>query len=107
MKNINIKPNVPELPELPLQDPPIETTISLTLKDIFYGRLLEQRIKRRILTPSGQKEDITKSLFIEIKPGTLPNTRFRFPKEGNQLVPGRLPADLVFVTSDKVHPGKY
>lgn len=101
---MNLKPKIPELPQ---QDPPIETTIPLTLKDIFYGRLLEQKIKRRILTPNGQKEDQEKSILINIKPGCLPGTRFRFPKEGNHLIPGRLPADLVFVTTDKVHPGKY
>jgi DnaJ-class molecular chaperone len=44
-----------------------------------------------------------KVLTIEIKPGWKQGTKITFPREGDQT-PSTIPADIVFIIKDKVHP---
>lgn len=90
-------------PELPSQDPPIELTLPLTLRDVFYGTTIQKRIKHRIIKPDGQTINEEKEITINVMPGTPAGTKYRFPREGNQR-PGRIPADMVIVTTDTPHP---
>jgi hypothetical protein len=52
---------------------------------------------------SGELEDDTKTLVVNVKPGWKAGTKITFPSEGDEGPQG-LPADLVFVVKEKAHP---
>lgn len=86
------------------QDPPIEHDLYVTLEDIAKGCTKKMKITRHVTNPDNQsvrRED--KVLTINIKPGWKSGTRITFQREGDHL-PGKIPADIVFVIRDKPHP---
>ncbi|PAV78651.1 hypothetical protein WR25_22208 [Diploscapter pachys] len=86
------------------QDPAVQYELAVTLENINKGCNKKMKITRKVLNPDGQStrtED--KTVTIKIKPGCKSDTEIIFPKEGDQH-PGRVPADIVFVIKDKLHP---
>lgn len=91
-------------PKAQRQDPPIEHDLYVTLEDIAKGCTKKMKITRRVANPDNQstrRED--KVLTINIKPGWKSGTRITFQREGDQI-PGKIPADIMFVIRDKPHP---
>ena len=80
------------------QDPPVEHDLNVTLEELFNGCTKKMKIHRKVA--SGQSED--KILAIEVKAGWKAGTKITYPREGDQL-PGRVPADIVFVVREKPH----
>ncbi|PAV90893.1 hypothetical protein WR25_24199 isoform A [Diploscapter pachys] len=86
------------------QDPTVQHELAVGLEDINKGCTKKMKITRKVLNPDGQSTRIEdKVLTINIKPGWKSGTKITFPKEGDQH-PGRVPADIVFVIKDKLHP---
>ena len=86
------------------QDPPITRDLYVTLEEVMKGVTKKMKITRNILSADGhssRKEE--KILTIDVKPGWKEGTKITFEKEGDQL-PGKMPADIVFVIRDKSHP---
>jgi len=61
------------------------------------------KITRRVMGPDGKMRKEDKVLTINVKPGWKAGTKITFQKEGDQL-PGKIPADIVFIIRDKPHP---
>jgi DnaJ-class molecular chaperone len=62
------------------------------------------KISRKVLNPDNRTTRMEdKVLTIEIKPGWKQGTKITFPREGDQT-PSTIPADIVFIIKDKVHP---
>ena len=58
---------------------------------------------RKIIGSDGVQRPEDKVLSVNIKPGCKSGTKIKFAKEGDQT-PGRVPADIVFIARDKLHP---
>lgn len=86
----------------PVQDPPIEHDLYVSLEDINTGCNKKMQISRMKMQ-NGQLRKETKTLDIEIKRGWKAGTKITFPKEGDEA-PNRIPADIVFIIRDKPHP---
>lgn len=89
--------------ETKTQDPPIEHDLYVTLEEINKGCVKKMKISRRILQADGTPKKEDKLVNIAIKPGWKSGTRVTFQKEGDQTH-GKIPADIVFVIRDKLHP---
>ncbi|CAJ0586947.1 unnamed protein product, partial [Mesorhabditis spiculigera] len=86
------------------QDPTVVHDLPVALEDIAKGCVKKMKITRKVMSGDGQTSRVEdKVLTINVKPGWKSGTKITFPKEGDQL-PGRVPADIVFVIKDKVHP---
>ncbi|CAG0899649.1 unnamed protein product [Darwinula stevensoni] len=85
------------------QDPPVEHNLHVSLEDILTGCVKKLKISRRALATDGSPRREEKLLLVEVKPGWKAGTRVTFPREGDDI-PGRIPADVVFVIRDKPHP---
>ena len=86
------------------QDPPVEHELFVSLEEIASGTTKKMKISRKVINAesrSTRMED--KVLTIEIKPGWKQGTKITFPREGDQN-PASIPADIVFIIKDKVHP---
>lgn len=86
------------------KDPPVIHELKVSLEDVFSGCTKKMKISRKRLNPDGctvRTED--KILTVNIKPGWKEGTKITFPKEGDET-PTNIPADIVFVVKDKVHP---
>lgn len=79
--------------------------VYLELKEVFYGAMKRMQVLRQEFAndEESKTECREKVININIPPGTLPSTSFRYKEEGDRH-PTRIPGDLVFVTSDKPHP---
>uniref|UniRef100_T1D480 J domain-containing protein n=1 Tax=Psorophora albipes TaxID=869069 RepID=T1D480_9DIPT len=86
-----------------LQDPPIEHELYVTLEDINGGCQKKMKISKMVMSQDGSARKEEKILNINVKPGWKAGTKITFPKEGDQ-VPGKVPADIVFIIRDKPHP---
>lgn len=84
------------------QDPPIEHDLYVTLEDIDRGCVKKMKISRLVAQPDGQTRKEEKLLNINVKAGWKAGTKITFPREGDQI-PGKLPADIVFIIRDKPH----
>lgn len=85
------------------QDPPIEHDLYVTLEDIDKGCTKKMKISRMVMQPDGQARKEEKVLNITVKPGWKAGTKITFQREGD-VMPGKIPADIVFIIRDKPHP---
>ncbi|XP_055609279.1 dnaJ protein homolog 1-like [Uranotaenia lowii] len=86
-----------------LQDPAIEHDLYVTLEDVYGGCQKKMKISKMVMSQDGSARKEEKILSINVKPGWKAGTKITFPKEGDQ-VPGKVPADIVFIIRDKPHP---
>lgn len=86
-----------------IQDPPIEHDLYVTLEDVNGGCVKKMKISKMVMSQDGSTRKEEKILNINVKPGWKAGTKITFPKEGDQ-VPGKVPADIVFIIRDKPHP---
>ncbi|XP_055528770.1 dnaJ protein homolog 1-like [Wyeomyia smithii] len=86
-----------------MQDPPIEHDLYVTLEDVNGGCQKKMKISKMVMRQDGSARKEEKILNINVKPGWKAGTKITFPKEGDQ-VPGKIPADIVFIIRDKPHP---
>lgn len=85
------------------QDPPIEHDLHVTLEDIDRGCVKKMKISRMIMGQDGKARKDEKVLDITVKPGWKAGTKITFQREGD-VMPGKIPADIVFYIRDKPHP---
>jgi len=86
------------------QDPTITRDLPLSLEDVLHGSTKKMKITRKVVSDDVQSvRSEEKILSIDVRPGWKAGTRITFTREGDQ-VPGSIPADIVFVVSDKPHP---
>lgn len=86
-----------------LQDPAIEHDLYVTLEDVYGGCQKKMKISKMVMSHDGSARKEEKILNINVKPGWKAGTKITFPREGDQ-VPGKIPADIVFIIRDKPHP---
>jgi len=85
------------------QDPPVVHDLPVSLEDLLHGITKKMKITRRVASADGQSvQSEDKIVSIDIKPGWKAGTKITFEREGDQL-PGKIPADVVFVIRDKPH----
>ncbi|XP_026578950.1 dnaJ homolog subfamily B member 13 [Pseudonaja textilis] len=86
------------------QDPPIERDLYLSLEDLFFGCTKKIKISRRVMNEDGHASTIKdKILTIDVQPGWKPGTKITFKEEGDQG-PNIIPADIIFIVKEKLHP---
>uniref|UniRef100_A0A2M3ZZC4 Putative mitochondrial protein n=2 Tax=Anopheles triannulatus TaxID=58253 RepID=A0A2M3ZZC4_9DIPT len=85
-----------------LQDPPIEHDLYVSLEDVNTGCQKKMKISKMVMGQDGSARKEEKILNINVKPGWKSGTKITFPREGDQ-VPGKVPADIVFIIRDKPH----
>lgn len=86
------------------QDSAVVRDLYVTLEEVAKGVTKKMKITRTAVNADGKstrKEE--KILTIEVKPGWKEGTKITFEREGDQI-PGKIPADIVFVIRDKSHP---
>lgn len=83
-------------------DPPIETDLYVSLEDVNTGCTKKMKISKMVVQQDGSARKEEKILQINVKPGWKAGTKITFPREGDQI-PGKIPADIVFVIRDKPH----
>ncbi|XP_035034322.2 dnaJ homolog subfamily B member 13 [Hippoglossus stenolepis] len=87
------------------QDPPIERDLHLSLDDLFHGCTKKIKIYRNVMNEGGYTSSVKdKILSIDVNPGWKEGTRIVFSKEGDQLGPNSIPADIVFIVQQESHP---
>lgn len=91
-----------QVPPKPVQDPPIEHALNLSLEELFSGCTKRMKISRNVLSANGSVSREDKILSIEVKQGWKQGTKVTFPREGDHAV-GRIPSNIVFVISEKPH----
>lgn len=85
------------------QDPPIEHDLYVSLEDIDKGCVKKMKISRMVMQQDGTTRKEEKVLNITVKPGWKAGTKITFQREGD-VMPGKIPADIVFIIRDKPHP---
>lgn len=85
-----------------IQDPPIEHDLYVSLEEVYGGCQKKMKISKMVMAQDGSARKEEKILNINVKPGWKAGTKITFPKEGDQ-VPGKVPADIVFIIRDKSH----
>uniref|UniRef100_A0A182NK77 J domain-containing protein n=1 Tax=Anopheles dirus TaxID=7168 RepID=A0A182NK77_9DIPT len=86
-----------------LQDPAIEHDLYVSLEDVNAGCHKKMKISKMVMGQDGSARKEEKILSINVKPGWKAGTKITFPREGDQI-PGKIPADIVFIIRDKPHP---
>ncbi|KAJ3098422.1 DnaJ sub B member 13 [Phlyctochytrium planicorne] len=87
----------------PVQDPPVQKDLYVTLEELYNGTLKKVKITRKIFGEDGVTTiDAQKTLTIEIKKGWKDGTKIIFPSEGDQG-PNRMPADIIFTVKEIEH----
>ncbi|XP_060941876.1 dnaJ homolog subfamily B member 13-like [Limanda limanda] len=86
------------------QDPPVEKDLELSLDELFLGCTKKIKIYRNVMNEAGLSSVKDKILSIDVNPGWKEGTRIVFSKEGDQLGPNSIPADIVFIVRQKPHP---
>lgn len=89
--------------EGPVQDPPIQHELLLSLEEVYNGNAVKRiKIQRKVLDDNGMTTSEHETvLTIDVKKGWKTGTKIVFPKEGDQG-PNKIPADIVF--SVKIQP---
>lgn len=85
------------------QDPAVTRDLYVPLEEVNKGVTKKMKITRNVVGSDGRstrREE--KILTIDVKPGWKEGTKITFEREGDQL-PGKIPADIVFVVRDKPH----
>ncbi|XP_050046620.1 dnaJ protein homolog 1-like [Dermacentor andersoni] len=93
----------PGTPDGDKKDAAIERDLYVTLEELLRGSTRKFKVTRTVRSPDGSEQRQEKVLSVAVKPGMAAGTRIMFEREGDQ-VPGRVPADIVFVVRDQVHP---
>ncbi|MBA0625900.1 hypothetical protein Godav_003647 [Gossypium davidsonii] len=86
-----------------VKPPPIERQLECTLEDLCYGCTEKIKIKRDVITESGQRVEHKEMLSINVEPGWKKGTKITFEGMGNE-VPRLYAADVTFVIAEKQHP---
>ncbi|MFN3973556.1 MAG: J domain-containing protein, partial [Gemmobacter sp.] len=81
---------------------PIEHPLQCTLEELYTGTTKRLRITKTITDASGQSMQVKKMLEVPVRAGFKAGTKITFEREGDEL-PGRIPADIVFVIQEKPH----
>nr|XP_037273382.1 dnaJ homolog subfamily B member 1-like [Rhipicephalus microplus] len=85
------------------RDCEIRHDLWLTLDEVFRGCVKNMKVTRNVTSSDGSSQcREQKILTINVKPGWKAGTKIRFEREGDRI-PGRVPADIVFVVRDKPH----
>ncbi|KAL3201661.1 hypothetical protein MRX96_042907 [Rhipicephalus microplus] len=85
------------------KDCEIRHDLWLTLDEVFRGCVKNMKVTRNVTSSDGSSQCCEqKILTINVKPGWKAGTKIRFEREGDRI-PGRVPADIVFVVRDKPH----
>ncbi|TPX57518.1 hypothetical protein PhCBS80983_g03775 [Powellomyces hirtus] len=88
----------------PVQDPPVENELLLSLEELYLGTVKKLKITRRVLNDDNTTTSNTEKLLtIDVRRGWRSGTRVTFPREGDQG-PNKIPADIVFVVKEVPHP---
>jgi len=82
---------------------PVNSTFKATLEELFTGCKKKMKVTKKLLDPSGKTTPVEKILEIDVKPGWKTGTKITFPEEGDEM-PGKIPADIIFVLEEKSHP---
>jgi len=86
-----------------LQEPPIHKDLPVSLENLLEGCEKKMKITRKNYKNDGSFTTEEKILKITVKPGWKEGTKITFPEEGDRI-PGKVPADVVFIVKDKLHP---
>jgi len=84
------------------QDPPIMQDVLVSLENLLEGCEKKMKITRKIYKEDGSHTTEEKILKIAVKPGWKEGTKITFTEEGDRI-PGKVPADIIFVVKDKPH----
>ncbi|CAH8357177.1 unnamed protein product [Eruca vesicaria subsp. sativa] len=79
-----------------------EKKLSCTLEELCNGCTKKIKIKRDVITTSGQLSEEEEMVEIKVKPGWKGGTKVTFEGKGNEAM-GSVPADLTFVIVEKEH----
>ena len=78
----------------PVQPPPIEQNLPLTLEELYNGTIKKLKITRRVFKDDGPSTvEADKILVIDVKKGWKDGTRLTCPQEGDQG-PNQIPGTL-------------
>ncbi|KAI8813794.1 hypothetical protein BJ742DRAFT_672112 [Cladochytrium replicatum] len=92
------------LPRGPMQSPPVEKFLEVTLEELYLGTVKKMKVTRKVFNEDQTTTTQTdKVLTIHVKRGWKDGTRVTFPKEGDQG-PNIIPADIVFIIKQLPHP---
>lgn len=86
-----------------VQDPSIEHDLYVTLEEIDKGCSKKMKISRMNTKRDGTSVKEEKILNITVQPGWKAGTKITFPQEGDRMLNGKLPADIIFIIRDKPH----
>lgn len=86
-----------------LQDSAIEHDLYVTLEEIDKGCTKKMKISRMNTKRDGSSIKEEKILNITVQPGWKAGTKITFPQEGDRMLNGKLPADIIFIIRDKPH----
>jgi len=84
------------------QDPPITREYAVDLEDLYKGCVKRFNVTKTDYTDPRQPKPISNMREIKVQPGWRAGTKATFRKEGD-IYPGREPADMVFVLTEKPH----
>ncbi|CAL9104205.1 unnamed protein product [Musa textilis] len=83
--------------------PPVERKLECTLEELCRGCNKEIKFRRNVITNKGLIVRKEETQTVRVKPGWKKGTKITFEGMGDER-PGCLPADAVFVISEKEHP---
>ncbi|KAF0919285.1 hypothetical protein E2562_029142 [Oryza meyeriana var. granulata] len=83
--------------------PPLERKLECTLEELCHGCKKEVKFTRDVVTKNGSIVKKEVSQMVLVKPGWKKGHKITFEGMGDER-PGCLPADAVFVISEKKHP---
>eukprot|EP01027_Heterolobosea_sp_BB2_P020696 GEZU01029563.1.p1 GENE.GEZU01029563.1~~GEZU01029563.1.p1 ORF type:complete len:345 (-),score=117.14 GEZU01029563.1:178-1212(-) len=90
-------------PSGPRKQQPIKRTFACTLEELYKGTTKKMKITKKIVKEDGTQTTAEKVLTIDVKPGWKKGTKITFENEGD-VIPGTIPADLIFELDEKPHP---
>ncbi|XP_010532198.1 PREDICTED: dnaJ homolog subfamily B member 4 [Tarenaya hassleriana] len=82
--------------------PPTEEELICTLEELCKGCTKKIKIKRDVMTSSGEVSREEEMVEIKVEPGWKGGTKVTFEGKGNEAM-GSAPADLTFVITEKEH----
>ena len=80
-----------------------EKKLSCTLEELCNGCTKKIKIKRDVITTSGQLSEEEEMVEIKVKPGWRGGTKVTFEGKGNEAMGSSVPADLTFVIVEEEH----
>uniref|UniRef100_A0A0D9V8H1 J domain-containing protein n=1 Tax=Leersia perrieri TaxID=77586 RepID=A0A0D9V8H1_9ORYZ len=83
--------------------PPLERKLECSLEELCHGCKKEVKFTRDVVTKTGSIVKKEVSQMVLVKPGWKKGNKITFEGMGDER-PGCLPADAVFIISEKKHP---